>query len=83
MRRPPLTPASSTIIIINFIKCVNNNKGNSYYSIYSLSFLDEDTNKADMALSYHKQFPEGKSGPISSRGLEVGKEARKMDKEQG
>ena len=39
--------------------------------------------EADKAMSFHKHFQEGKSGPISSWGTEVGKEVRNMDKEQG
>ena len=48
-----------------------------------LSFLVGNASEADMAISYHKHFQEGKSGPISSWGTEVGKEVRNMDKEQG
>ena len=39
--------------------------------------------QADLAISYHKHFQEGKSGPFSSWGTEMGKEVRNMDKEQG
>ena len=65
--------------------CSHNNKGNSYYanSIQFLSFLIGIALEADMAISYHKHFQEGKSGPISSWGTEVGKEVRNMDKGQG
>ena len=50
--------------------CSHNNKGNSYYanSIQFLSFLIGIALEADMAISYHKHFQEGKSGPISSWG---------------
>ena len=52
-------------------------------SVFSFLSLVENALEADLALSYHRHFQEGKSGPFSSWGTEMGKEVRNMDKEQG